>query len=119
MAKKDPSKPSETQIQNAVVKWCELQGVPIFAIPNGGFRKPREAAILRFQGVRAGVPDLFIPVVKMPYGGLFIEMKTPEGKVSLHQKEWIAMLKEQYAVSVCRSLDDAIGVIRNYLGVIQ
>jgi hypothetical protein len=111
--------PSEHQIQSAFVDWCALNGVPVFAIPNGGFRHIATARKLQREGVKPGVPDLFIPVVKMPYGGLFIEMKTPEGKVSVHQKEWISMLKEQYAVSVCRSLDDAIGVIRKYLGAIQ
>ncbi len=111
--------PSEHQIQSALVDWCALNGVPVFAIPNGGFRHIATARKLQREGVKPGVPDLFIPVVKMPYGGLFIEMKTPEGKVSVHQKEWISMLKEQYAVSVCRSLDDAIGVIRKYLGAIQ
>ena len=36
----------------------------MFRIPNGGSRHPAEAARLKAQGVKAGVPDLCIPVAR-------------------------------------------------------
>jgi hypothetical protein len=41
----------------------ELRGAPRifwFHVPNGGSRRPIEAAILKAMGVRAGVPDLLV-----------------------------------------------------------
>jgi len=46
-----------------------------FAIPNGGKRDLREAANMKAQGVKAGVYDVFIPVPRGPWHGLFVEMK--------------------------------------------
>lgn len=118
--------PSEHQLQSCVVAWCDLVGVPIFAIPNGGFANHRnrraiiEMAKLKREGLKSGVPDLFVPIVMEPKGGLFLEMKTSKGTVSANQKDWIKRLKNQgYEVAVCRSLDDAIGTIKQYLGKTQ
>ena len=73
---------SEAQEQAAVIEYCEFIHVPVFHIPNGGYRNAREAANLKRQGVKAGVPDLCIPVAKGGYHGLYIEMKTKKGKLS-------------------------------------
>lgn len=62
----------------------------IFAVPNGGKRNRITAMKLKAEGVRSGVPDLFIPSLF-----LFIEMKKPEGgKVSDNQKIWIEYLNQ-------------------------
>lgn len=50
---------SEHDQQVAVVEWYDLNGIPVFAIPNGGIRHKRTAAMLKAEGVKAGVPDLF------------------------------------------------------------
>jgi hypothetical protein len=107
--------PSEHQIQSAVVDWCALKGIPIFAIPNGGYRSIITAMRLQREGVKAGVPDLFVPIVKPPFGGLWIEMKTPKGRVDPKQKFWLELLSKQYATAVCRSVDAGIETIKNYL----
>jgi hypothetical protein len=44
--------------------------IELFAIPNGGHRHPITARKLKAEGVRRGVPDLFIPSLK-----IWIEMK--------------------------------------------
>lgn len=67
------------------------------------------------EGVKAGVPDLFVPIVKAPFGGLWIEMKTRKGRLDPKQKFWLDLLSNQYAVAVCRSVDDGIETIKNYL----
>lgn len=59
----------------------------IFAIPNGGKRPIRTATKLKREGVLKGVPDLQVPALD-----LWIEMKTPEGRLRSDQKEMIAYL---------------------------
>lgn len=107
--------PTEHQIQCGVVDWCAVKGIPIFAIPNGGYRAIVTAMRMQREGVKAGVPDLFIPIVKAPFGGLWIEMKTKKGWVDHKQKFWLELLSKQYATAICRSLEDGIETIKSYL----
>lgn len=58
----------------------------IFAIPNGGNRDACEAAHLKAQGVMSGVCDLFMFLPAGGYNGLFIEMKSKDGRVTDNQK---------------------------------
>ena len=107
---------SEASEQCAVVEWAEWKGIPIFAIPNGGKRDPKEAAYLKRQGVKAGVPDLFIPVASEDYHGLFIELKIGNNKPTPAQKEWLRRLRsEGYAAYVCYGASNAIACIEAYL----
>ena len=100
-----------------MVIYCAYAGIPVFAIPNGGSRDRREAARLTAQGVKPGVPDLFIPRAAGRFHGLFIEMKREKGgKISQHQAEWIALLRrEGYAAYACPGFDNAQMVIEKYL----
>jgi hypothetical protein len=56
--------------------------VLIFAIPNGSWRDFRTAVKLRHEGVVRGIPDLYVPKYH-----LWIELKTPKGKLSSEQVE--------------------------------
>lgn len=108
---------SEAQEQRAVVEYCDARRIPCFHIPNGGSRNKAEAANLKRQGVKAGVPDLCIPVARCGYHGLYVEMKAPKGRVSERQAEWIALLREQgYAAYVCHGAGNAIALIDLYMG---
>lgn len=109
--------PLEEVEQRNVVIYCTYAGIPVFAIPNGGSRDRREAARLTAQGVKPGVPDLFIPRAAGRFHGLFIEMKREKGgKISQHQAEWIALLRrEGYAAYACPGFDNARMVIEKYL----
>ena len=71
------------------------------------------------EGVKAGVPDLFLAVPRDPHHGLFIEMKRADGgRVSNEQREWISRLKKQgYKVVVCHGCVAAIKEIQDYLEV--
>lgn len=109
-------KRSEAQEQSIVVQYCDIKRFPIFAIPNGGSRNKIEAANLKRQGVKAGVPDLMLPVAKQGYHGLFIEMKVGYNKPTDNQRKWAEKLtKNGYLVKTCWSADEAINVIRNYI----
>jgi hypothetical protein len=83
--------PSEHEEQVGFVNWfeCKFPGVRIFAIPNGGHRAVSVGKQLKAEGVRAGVPDLFVPEWR-----LWIEMKRAHGgRLSEDQKDWIAYLE--------------------------
>ncbi len=88
----------------------------LFHIPNGGSRNKIEAANLKRQGVKAGVPDLFLPVPRGGYHGLFIEMKYGKNKPTPSQRKWMAALNEQgYLAVVCYGFDGARDMIEKYL----
>jgi len=109
---------SEAQEQIALVEWCEWAHVPIFHIPNGGSRNKIEAANLKRQGVKAGVPDLFVPIAKSGFHGLFIEMKYGKNTLTHYQKIWLEELRDNgYRAEVCYSAKEAIDLIRGYLRV--
>jgi hypothetical protein len=108
--------------QVALLQWCALQRAKwpelalIFAIPNGGTRNPIEAARMKAAGVKAGVSDLFLPVARDGYYGLFIEMKRKGGKASPLQLEFgRAVTNQGYAFHVCDSWQKAAEVIKDYL----
>lgn len=106
---------TEHQIQCAVVDFCAVKGIPIFAIPNGGDRHVAVAVKLKKEGVKSGVPDLFIPLIRDNYGGFFLEMKKKGGKLSDVQRFWLDQLEEEgYRVKVAFSVDEAIKAIEDY-----
>lgn len=95
-------------------RWPELAN--LFHIPNGGWRYPSQAARFKMMGVRRGVPDLFLPVIKGGYHGLWIEMKSLTGKQSTDQKKWETFLmSEGYRIEVCFGAKAAIAVIEDYM----
>lgn len=112
----------ESQEQQALIEWSILQSKAypelelLHHIPNGGKRNIATAARLKREGVKAGVPDLCLPVPKGKWHGLYIEMKAPKGKVSDNQVKWIEALKNQgYAVAVCYGWESAKENILRYL----
>lgn len=113
---------SEDLIQAQVIAWAKSQAkvypelIRLFHVPNGGRRLAADAAKLQGQGVKPGVPDLCLPVPRFGCHGLWIEMKTQDGRVSAPQKDWIAFLRGVgYRVEVCRSFDEARAVLLGYL----
>lgn len=108
----------ESQLQRACITWLRLQypKVVAFAIPNGGKRNAREGAILKAEGVLAGVPDLFIAEPRGIDAGLFIEMKAGKGAVSAAQKDMgERLLVVGYGVAVCRSFEEFKATVTTYL----
>ncbi len=110
----------EHRIQCTCVRWFRLQypqlkGV-LFAIPNGGSRNKAEAARMKAEGITAGVADLILLKSNRFYGALCLEMKTESGIQSETQKHWQHVAEStgnKYVI--CRSLDDFIREIKNYL----
>jgi hypothetical protein len=116
---------SESQHQKAVIQWCASNGKAglIFAIPNGTHIKSHQGrAKAKAEGLKKGVPDLFLPVANHDFHGLFIEMKKPKddkspaGKPTKEQLQWIEDLSnEGYMAVICVGVDAAIDTIKAYL----
>jgi hypothetical protein len=89
----------------------------LFAVPNGGHRHKATAAKMKAEGVKKGVPDVFLPVARDPFIGLWIEMKFGYNKPTKEQAEWMEALRAQgYRCEVCYRWQDAAAVIADYLG---
>lgn len=107
----DIAKPgTESANQKALFAWAALHrpNCPelelLHAIPNGGKRDLVTASRMKAEGQRAGVPDIFWPIARGGFHGLYIEMKTEKGVVSPLQEAWIALLlKQGYAVKLAYS----------------
>ena len=115
--------PSEADEQKALFEWAEwAKGkYPALAllhhIPNGGSRNLVEARHLKEQGVRAGVPDICLPVPNPFHSALYIELKRRKGgRVSDDQRGWIAALNRVGNLAVvCKGWEEARDVILEYL----
>jgi len=114
---------SESGEQAALFAWARLaQGrYPELRLLNAslsGVRLfPGQARKAKTLGMVRGFPDVFLPVRKAGYGGLFIELKRPRGgKLTPEQRAWLAELGEQgYLAVCCRGFEEARTVIQSYL----
>lgn len=90
----------------------------LYHVPNGGKRNAAEAAHLKRLGVKAGVPDLCLPVARGKFHGLYIELKARKNKPTDAQRSWIDALDAQgYAAFVCYGAEAAKNLIERYLEV--
>lgn len=112
----------ESVEQTNLFRWaaCEQGKYPelklMYHIPNGGSRNRLEAANLKKQGVKSGVPDICLPVARGAYHGLYIEMKAGRNKASENQKQWLSDLNAQgYYAVLCYGWNAASEIITNYL----
>lgn len=128
---------AEHEEQVAVIDWAQLLSgqIPelalLFAIPNGAklpyfqaqgkngktYRWSPEAEKLKREGLRRGVPDLFLPVARNGFHGLFIELKYGRNKPSDDQVAYLdAVAAQGYLAAVCWGAEDAIETLTEYLG---
>ena len=115
--------PTESEEQQALFQWAGLQRGKypeldlLYHIPNGGNRSKAEAGRFKAEGVKAGVPDICLPVARGCFHGLYVELKREKGsKTSDEQKRWIEKLSKQgYFAVVCRGWTKAAEAIVLYL----
>lgn len=85
------------------------------AIPNGGYRNKATAGILKAEGVKASVSDVFLPVARGVYHGAYIEMKKPGEKASKKQLEFGERVFNQgYYFIVCDHWQKAVEFLEKY-----
>lgn len=123
----------EAQHQRTLIDWAEIMRIPpapdvepdamvadyLAAIPNGGKRNAREAALMKAEGVKAGVSDLVLALARHQFHGLWIEMKKPgKSSESDAQRAWrLRMERAGYKAIVCKGWDEARLAIMAYLGL--
>ena len=110
----------ESTLQQTCVRWFRLQYPSLsrllFAVPNGGARRKIEGAIMKAEGVLAGVSDLILLYPSAGFHALCIEMKTEKGRQQPSQKIFQQEVeKVGYKYIVCRSVDDFINEINEYI----
>ena len=89
----------------------------LYAVPNGGKRDKVTAARMKREGLKAGVPDVVLPVARMGYHGFYLELKVGKNKTSAEQAAWLAALAaEGYLVDVSYGWQEAAHKIARYLG---
>lgn len=117
---------NEHQLQQSIVDEADWRANQDFrwglllAIPNGQYRKGQRME----AGLRAGVPDLFLPVPRaatatdIAYHGLWIELKVGKNKPTDNQVDWAFKLCEQgyYYVWMHDDASKVIELIEWYLG---
>lgn len=87
----------------------------IFATPNQAPRSFAQANYMRAEGLRAGVPDVFVAVPCGGFPGLWIEFKCPGKKQTEAQQQWFERLRKVgYLCEVVYSATDATELVRNY-----
>jgi hypothetical protein len=105
----------EAAIQRAVVQHLRARGRPglvFFAVENGGYRRPIEAAIMKSLGVLPGVSDLVLLHEGKTY---FLELKSDNGRLSEHQQAFLASANAAggYACAA-HGLDRAIACLESW-----
>ncbi len=113
---------NEHKAQAQLIKMADKASVkyPELALLNGSLNGVRltigQAKKAKASGMRRGYPDLFLPVGRKGYFGLFIELKVGKNRTTPDQKGWLKALKEQgYYCSVCYGTLEAWDEIINYL----
>ena len=120
--------PTEEEEQAAIVTWANANADRHPALhwlhhsPNGGYRTPATAAMLKRAGVKAGVPDLMLYWRNddADRQGLAIEVKRADhsNHATAEQNAWIRHLRAQgWRCEICYGADQAIGVIKDYLSI--
>ena len=114
---------NESHEQKMLMQWADSQKqkfpqlLSLFSVPNGGLRVKAVAAQLQAEGLKPGVPDLFLAYPSNGYAGMFLEMKRRVGgRLSDAQKEWRERLSMAgYCVVVAAGWEVAKDAIIEYL----
>ena len=111
-AKAAASGPTKDQVQRAVMRALAVAGAPgicAWHTPNGGKRGVIEAERLKGQGVKAGIPDVFI----LSKGQLFgLELKAARGSVSTaHQDMQRLLCAAGATIATAYGFDDATATL--------
>lgn len=111
----------ESRIQQGAVRWFRMQypglsGV-LFSVPNGYRTSESQARVAKAEGLLSGVSDLILLYPSCGYHALCIEMKTQKGRQQPSQKDFQKAVESLgYRYVVCRSLEDFMEQVRQYVG---
>ena len=130
LAKQEMIKPSRTKKRNAqpeaaeqenVIKWARdnEKNYPflwmLHSSLNGVKLSKMQAGKAKASGMLSGVPDLFLPVPRGSFFGLYIEMKSAKGRIMPSQSRYLKAVSDfGYNAVVCYSSSEAIEKIKEY-----
>jgi hypothetical protein len=130
LAKQEMIKPSRTKKRNAqpeaveqekVIKWARdnEKNYPflwmLHSSLNGVRLSKMQAGKAKASGMLSGVPDLFLPVPRGCFFGLYIEMKSAKGRISSEQSKFLQAASDfGYSCFICYSAVEAIKRIEDY-----
>lgn len=125
---------NENGHQKALFAWAALASATrpelkwLHSVPNGAHVSKIQAAMLVAEGLRSGVPDIFLDVARGGCHGLRIELKVPEirngkgtiekrkGVVSAEQSRWLDHYNSSgYLALVAYGWLEAKSIIERYL----
>ncbi len=113
---------NESNEQKSLMHWAKLaQSIYpdlkwLHCSLNACKRSAIQASIAKQQGMLAGVPDLFLPIKRGKYSGLFIEMKYGKNKATKGQLEFLENAKKNgYETAICYGWFEAKQILENYL----
>lgn len=87
-----------------------------FKIPNEGKRSLPLALIMKAEGLKPGVPDIFIPWPTPSHHGMFIEFKSKTNKLTKQQQDMFDKLTRRgYACQLCYTWIEAASAFTQYL----
>ena len=106
----------EWREQELLCDWMTENRIVFYHVPNGGKRDIGEAVKFKRIGVKAGVPDLCIPIPRKCYHGAYIELKRVSGgTVTESQKRWIKFLSGQgYYAMIAAGFEEAKKLLEVY-----
>ncbi len=113
----------ESRIQKAVIIYwrvhCKHFGLEenlLFKVANEGQRSEMYGKIMKDEGLRAGVSDLFLSTARGGFHGMYLEIKKSDGVVSDSQRAFLkAVGREKYFTRVAYSYDEAVAALEEYL----
>lgn len=122
---KSPPRHLEHKAQVEVFKWADtnMQRYPDLKWLNPSLtgmymQNPLQAYRAKAAGLKKGYPDLFLPVRKGKYIGLFIELKIKGNHPTVEQKEWLEHLKTQgNRTCVGYGSEETIKMLEEYLSL--
>ena len=105
----------EHQLQVSIVKYLRYNNYVVFSIPNHGIRTPRLGAYFKEEGLMPGVADLFVMKANRQSHGIFIEVKSLQGRLNETQKHFMARCIEcEYDYWVIKDIDQLINKLNWY-----
>ena len=106
---------NESDLQYQIVQYASLfpWGQYLHSIPNGATKR---MGMMKKNGMRKGVSDLFLAYPTKRYHGMYIEVKFGNRPLRKEQEEWLDMVEAVgYAAAVIREEDDIERVFDYYL----
>ena len=105
-------KSPEHNLQVAIIQYLRFNHVFCFAIPNGGRRDAATGAMLKKEGVLAGVADLEII---MPNRVIFVELKNGKAGRQSGEQKWFEREVKCRGIEyyVWRSMDDCVSFVNS------